>query len=251
MPRVTPTSGHPPLSWMASLRWPIVQSVLGREARSSTVLEPGCGQGAIGSRLAEMFDGYVGVEPDEQSRTVARTRVEPLGGTVVADLADAPDLRADVLCAFEVLEHIEDDLGALRAWLTRARPGALAVFSVPADPHRFSTTDELVGHYRRYTDDGLAQLLRDAGLEQVHLRRYGMPLGYALEDVRDLIARRKLAGTAQDSMDSRSHGSGRLLQPTRAWERPVRRALTAPFLLAQDVFPRRGPCLVGWARVPA
>jgi len=236
---------------MASLRWPIARSVLAGEPRGSTVLELGCGQGAIGSRLAEMFDGYVGVEPDDESRAVAAARVGPHGGTVRAALEDGPPVRADIVCAFEVLEHIEDDEEALRDWLAHARPGALALFSVPADPHRFSATDALVGHYRRYTDDAFAGLLRRAGLSSVHLRRYGMPLGYALEDVRDLIARRKLAGTEQSSMDVRSHGSGRLLQPRRAWERPARRALTAPFLLAQDLFPHRGPCLVGSARVPS
>lgn len=243
----------PPLSWMASLRWPVVERVLATESPESSVVELGCGQGAVGARLARRFAQYTGVEPDELSRSVAAERVAPLGGRVVAALTDLmPGQAAHVLCAFEVMEHIEDDREALRHLVERAgRPGSLVILSVPADPHRYSATDELVGHYRRYTDGQLVDLLRAAGLTQIHHRRYGFPLAYALEDVRDVIARRRLrrAGADRLEMETRSHGSGRLLQPSRSWETPARRALTAPFLALQDLAPQRGPCLLGWARV--
>lgn len=238
----------PPLTWMASLRWPVVETVLRREPAGSRVLEFGCGQGAAAARLARMFQDYTGVEPDPESAAVAAQRVEPSGGRILSEPPADGD-PADIVCAFEVLEHIEDDAGALGAWLAHARPGALAVFSVPADPDRFSITDELVGHYRRYTDESLAALLRGAGLQSVHLRRYGFPLGYVLEDVRSKLAERRIGDRSAASMQTRSHGSGRLFQPRSSWQTPVRRALTAPFLLAQDLAPQRGPCLVAWARV--
>lgn len=236
---------------MAGLRWPIISRVLAQEPPGSSVLELGCGEGAAGARLVARFHDYVGVEPDEFSAQVARERVAPSGGRVVHDLAEIGERPpVDVLCAFEVLEHVEDDAAVLRDWLSHARPGARLVFSVPADPHRYSTTDRLVGHYRRYTDDALRTLLEDAGVTEVTLRRYAFPLGYVLEDVRDLIARRRLAGTADDTMEHRSHGSGRLLQPHATWQEPVRRALLAPFRLLQELVPGRGPCLVVWGRAP-
>lgn len=251
VPGSSRSPAYPPLSWMAGLRWPIVARVLLQEPPGSSVLELGCGEGAAGARLAARFHDYVGVEPDASSARVARERVAPVGGRVVHDLAEIGDRRpADVLCAFEVLEHVEDDGAVLREWLGHAAPGARLVFSVPADPHRYSTTDRLVGHYRRYTDEALRALLEGAGVTDVTLRRYAFPLGYVLEDVRDLIARRRLAGTADRSMEHRSHGSGRLLQPRAAWQEPVRRALLAPFRLLQDAAPGRGPCLVAWGRAP-
>jgi SAM-dependent methyltransferase len=241
---------HPPLSWMANLRWPLIEAALRPVADDVPVLEIGCGQGAVGSRLAARFSSYTGVEPDPESAALARERVEPCGGRIVSDLTEYDGPPAGVLCAFEVLEHLEDDLDALRSWVRSAAPGALVVVSVPADPHRFTTTDTLVGHFRRYTDDALRGLLEGAGLEHVTLRRYGFPVAYVLEDVRNVIASRRFAGTADDPIEDRSHTSGRLLQPRRQWEGAARRLVTKPFRVWQDAVPGRGPGLVAAGRVP-
>lgn len=247
---MSPTA--PPLSFMASLRWPIIQSVVTAEDPSARILELGCGQGALGARLAARFGGYVGVEPDERSAAVARERVTPYGGVVLhgSDQVDAMK-PAHVVCAFEVLEHIEDDLGALRGWLRHAQPGALVLVSVPADPHRYGESDRAVGHYRRYTNADLAALLRGAGLDAIRLRRYGYPLGYVLEDVRNLVlAHRPSKDSAGAPMDERSHGSGRMWQPRHAWEGSARSAMTAPFRVWQDLRPTKGPGLLATARIP-
>jgi len=43
----------------------------------------------------------------------------------------------DMVCAFEVLEHLKRDEAALRDWITLVRPGGHLVLSVPAGPERF------------------------------------------------------------------------------------------------------------------
>lgn len=236
---------------MGALRWSVVHPLLDQEPAASHILEVGCGQGAVGARLASRFGSYTGVEPDVVSAEVAAARVGPYGGRVVANLTEvAPDEPVEILCAFEVLEHIEDDSAALRSWVDRSSPGALVLVSVPADPHRFSDTDRAVGHFRRYTDEALTELLRAAGLERIRLRRYGFPLGYVLEDVRNAIVSRRSAADGAVPMEERSHGSGRLLQPRHSWEGVVRSALTWPFALWQNACPTKGPCLVATARVP-
>ena len=247
----TSKRSHPPLSWMANLRWPLIETALRPVSGNESVLEIGCGQGAVGARLAARFSRYTGVEPDPESAAVARERVEPYSGRIVSNVAEYDGPSAGVLCAFEVLEHIEDDVDALRSWVRRAAPGALVVVSVPADPHRFTSTDTLVGHFRRYTDHSLRELLEDAGLEHVTLRRYGFPIAYVLEDVRNVIATRRFADAADNPIEDRSHTSGRLLQPHRSWEGAARRLLTKPFRLWQEMVPGRGPCLVAAGRVPA
>lgn len=247
-----PSSAAPPLSFMASLRWPIIESVVRAEERSEGVLEFGCGQGAMGVRLAARFGGYVGVEPDERSAAVARERVAPHGGTVHHSADDIDDVApAGILCAFEVLEHIEDDLGTLQGWVRHVKPGGLVVVSVPADPNRYGESDRAVGHYRRYTNEDLAALLRGAGLEAIRLRRYGYPLGYMLESVRNFVLEhRPTKADAGAPMEERSHGSGRMWQPRRAWEGAVRSAVTAPFRAWQDLRPTKGPGLLATARAP-
>ena len=67
--------------------------------------------------------------------------------------------------AINVLEHIPDDLQALRAFAALVRPGGAVVLFVPAFSMLMSDYDRRVGHVRRYRRKHLLQLLHAAGLE--------------------------------------------------------------------------------------
>jgi SAM-dependent methyltransferase len=70
----------------------------------------------------------------------------------------------DLVTAFDVLEHIEEDYLAA-AELTRVlRPGGTALIAVPADMALWSAHDEAVGHVRRYTRETLAGVISKGGL---------------------------------------------------------------------------------------
>jgi SAM-dependent methyltransferase len=241
-----------PLTPMASLRWAIVRPLL-KQLNPSDVFEVGCGQGGFGSRIAAMTN-YTGVEPDEQSYRVARERIEPLGGTVRHGLSDLipAEPAFDLVCAFEVLEHVEHDTESLRDWMTRLRPGGSVLVSVPAWPDRFSKMDELVGHYRRYRPEDIDRVLRDAGCVDVRHYLYGWPLGYALEAVRVRIAERRGAVSEDGGagMAERSATSGRLFQPKKAAGTVVRIG-AAPFAALQKARPNTGVGLVAIGRRPA
>lgn len=103
--------------------------------------------------------------------------------SVVAD-----DDPFDFVCAFELIEHIEDDAGFIRECVQRLRPGGLLMVTTPAGAARFSASDGLVGHFRRYDPSELGALLESAGLELTELRRYGAPLGNALERMWEALA---------------------------------------------------------------
>jgi SAM-dependent methyltransferase len=236
----------PPLTANATMRWSIVRAMLDR-IRPARVLEIGCGQGAYGARIAARAE-YVGVELDTESWMVARERVEPIGGRVLngtVDLLDDSE-RYDLVCAFEVLEHIEDDLGALQAWRSRLAPGGAVIVSVPAWPDRFGPWDAAVGHYRRYTPVQLGDTLSRAGYLDAELALYGWPLGYVTEPVRNALARRRLVQTP-DSMEARTAGSGRSLQSSGLLGRAVMAGAT-PFVLVQKLRPAAGVGLIGLGR---
>ena len=65
----------------------------------------------------------------------------------------------------DVLEHVADDLAALRAAAEALVPGGRLVVSAPAHPWLFSYHDRASGHFRRYSRPGLVGLLRAAGFE--------------------------------------------------------------------------------------
>ncbi len=74
------------------------------------------------------------------------------------------------------------------------RRGGHVVLSVPEDPDRFGPSDVQVGHFRRYTEESLSEVLTGAGLEVTKVQHYGWPLGYLLEAVSHRAAKRALAG---------------------------------------------------------
>lgn len=237
-----------PLSANAWLRYDLARRMVPPGIRD--VLDVGCGQAAIGVRLAQRYD-YVGVELDPTSAAVAAQRVGRLGrGAVRRGTVDVLGAATfDLVCAFEVLEHIDDDAGALAEWSAHLRPGGWLLLSVPAFQRRYGPADELVGHFRRYDPEDLREVLTKAGFTGVELRQYGMPLGYALEAARNAIGRRRLARrTAPSTVVDRTAGSGRLLQPKSGWGGLVTRWGTAPFRVTQRFFPAAGPGLIALAR---
>ena len=247
----------PPLAPNAWLRWDVVQRLLPPEARS--VLEIGCGQGGFGARLSVDHD-YLGVEPDLRSWQTASARVAAVGrGEVRRGRADdvvEPGRQFDLVCAFEVLEHIEDDAAALAGWVRWVRPGGWVLLSTPAFQSRFGPSDQMAGHFRRYEPDQMRAVLEAAGLVDVEVVVYGGPLGVVLEVARNAIGRRRMRDAAgsdgtvdAETMQELTSGSGRLFQPAGAVG-VLTRVGTAPFRAAQRRRPGSGVCLVARARRP-
>jgi glycosyltransferase involved in cell wall biosynthesis len=69
----------------------------------------------------------------------------------------------DTVVCLNVLEHIENDEGALQRLFEILAPGGRLVLFVPADQKLFGTMDTQVGHYRRYSREQLARVMENAG----------------------------------------------------------------------------------------
>jgi len=227
------------MSVHAWLRWSAVEGLLPPDTHR--VLEIGAGLGAFGSMLSRRFD-YVGLEPDEHSQLVADQRTR---GSVRRQAIEEHEGTYDLVCAFEVLEHLEDDVAALKLWSEYTSRWVMV--SVPMNPDRWGPTDVHAGHFRRYTRDGLASTLRDAGLVPRRLVAYGFPVGYLLERGRNMIVSRR---ASPESMSDRTAASGRWLQPP-AVLRTLTWAASVPPRLAQKKFSGgvRGTGLVALAEL--
>jgi len=239
-----------PLTPNAWLRYDVLTRMLPAGVRD--VLEVGCGQGALGVRLAQRYQ-YLGLEPDQVSWAVAQQRISAAGRGEVRNIREdalGPE-QFDLVCAFEVLEHIEDDAAAVRQWTSRLRPGGWLMMSVPAHQGRYGPADKLAGHFRRYDPGSMTALLARCGLTDIEVRQYGFPLGYSLEAARNLIARRRLTAAPDGSLAERTAASGRLLQPSSGKLGVATRYGTAPFRLLQRGFTGTGTGLVVRARLAA
>lgn len=75
-----------------------------------------------------------------------------------------------ILCS-NVLEHLEPHEQVLAGFARALRPGGHAILIVPAEPSLYSPADEALGHFRRYTRQGLEEAMQGAGFEIVHTRQ--------------------------------------------------------------------------------
>jgi SAM-dependent methyltransferase len=87
-----------------------------------------------------------------------------------ADLARPEDfapLRSsvDTVICLNVVEHVEDDLLALRNIHSTLQPAGRAVILVPHDQRIFGSMDQALGHYRRYSREQLRARMEEAGFE--------------------------------------------------------------------------------------
>ena len=85
--------------------------------------------------------------------------------------AKLPDLSMfkrngyDLIALLDVLEHVPDDLGSLRAIHMRLKPGGVLLLTVPANPWMWSAHDAAHHHFRRYTKKQLEELFLRSGLD--------------------------------------------------------------------------------------
>jgi SAM-dependent methyltransferase len=107
-----------------------------------------------------------------------------------------PGLRFDTVVCLNVIEHVDDDVAALRNVHDVLAPGGRAIVLVPRGPGLFGTLDEVLGHKRRYTEASLRRLALDAGLEPRELlpfNRVGTPAWW----LNGRLLRRRHFGLAQ------------------------------------------------------
>ena len=151
----------------------------------SRVLEVGSGIGTMTTRLVEIAEMVVGIEPNPN----CLTRLQEAMGShprftlrtchfEECEPAELASLRFDSVLTVNVLEHIEHDVNALKAFEQILVPGGHVIVFVPALQVAYGPLDAELGHHRRYSKRTLRAAFEDAGLELVRLR-YTNPIGLA------------------------------------------------------------------------
>lgn len=163
----------------------VVDRVL-RKLSPNRLLDIGCGRGnvtAIAARHARQVIA-TDVAPEAVAATSAILAEHPAAHAFVAnniagDWGDVPDNHRqpfDCIMLSEVLEHLDDDVAALKTCRELLTDDGSLLITVPADPALWTRWDDLAGHVRRYRKQELVSKLETAGFRVRQLTSWGFPL---------------------------------------------------------------------------
>lgn len=142
----------------------IVRRVV-RPRKAARVLEVGCGTGHNLEMLGQ-FGALDACELDAVARDMASDRLgRPVLEARLPDLSMFKVASYDLVALLDVLEHVPDDLGSLKAIRQLLKPGGALLLTVPANKWMWSAHDVAHHHFRRYTKGELGALLSQAGYE--------------------------------------------------------------------------------------
>ncbi|MGI9252341.1 MAG: class I SAM-dependent methyltransferase, partial [Thermomicrobiales bacterium] len=168
------------------------------------VLDVGCGAGAMLGAIERACPGATITGLDRLPEGLRHARTRTRADLVVGDAMRPPFRSAfDVIGMFDVLEHLPDDVAALRAQRQALAPGGRLMLTVPDDPALWSYFDVAARHVRRYTEASLTAALHDGGYRIEYLTPMMAALAPLLKGYRRFAAGRasmgrELAATTQD-----------------------------------------------------
>jgi len=145
--------------------WPLVQSLLPQGAERLEVA-PG-----LRPRLPLENTQFVDVSGP------ALAKLSQRGASVTLSLVTALPFANDsfdLVCALDIVEHVDDEDGALSEISRVAKAGAVLLLSVPLHPTRWTAFDDFVGHRRRYEPERLWKKLAEYRLTVERSAVFGM-----------------------------------------------------------------------------
>jgi len=216
--------------WLASRRKLVVDWVMQRYPgrHDLRILDVGCGTGMMLVEMAGLGQAQGVDASDEALRFCHRRGLTAVQKGNVVDLP-FPDSTFDVLTGVDILEHIDDDVGALREWGRVLKPGGRLFLFVPAHRWLWSLQDEISGHRRRYTARGLKRAVEQAKLQverQSYVSTYLFPVIVMGRIWLKLLRRFKDVKSENTLHPSWSNG---ILRRVFSAEIPILRRLDFPF----------------------
>jgi 2-polyprenyl-3-methyl-5-hydroxy-6-metoxy-1,4-benzoquinol methylase len=192
------------------------------------VLDVGCGTGAILEEFSRRFEAF-GIDPSEQAIEFCRQR--GLTNVWAGLLDDFPaDRMFDLVTMFDVVEHVPDDVGLLKAARRHLVPGGHLLIAVPAFRWLWSRHDVTLHHQRRYTQSTLVPVVTAAGFAVEHVTYFNTLL-FPLAVSRRFV--QKLTGSeTMDDLEIPAPAVNRLFRTIFEMETPVVPSYRIPFGLS-------------------
>ncbi len=162
------------------MRHSLIARLLRHGASPARLFDIGSGQGDLLAKLRTLFPeaALLGAELSASGVEISRRKV-PTATFLAADLFSPPAKMAtyhgwasDAVCS-EVLEHVDDPAGILRAARPYLADGSRLVVTVPGGP--MSAFDRHIGHRQHFTKRSISRVLAEAGFAVERVYRAGFP----------------------------------------------------------------------------
>ncbi|RLJ59185.1 methyltransferase family protein [Litoreibacter meonggei] len=179
--------------WWFKARRDIIRSAMQRIIplpEHAAILEAGCGTGGNLQMLSE-FGEVDAFEFDDDARATAEAKsgvTIPFGALPTGIPFEGK--RYDLVGLFDVLEHVEDDCGSLRALGDHLTDDGVIFVTVPAFQWLWSKHDVSHHHFRRYCKASLSRTAKDAGLEVVqcgYFNSFLLPVAVGMRALKKLV----------------------------------------------------------------
>jgi len=169
------------------------------ERKDLNILEVGCGTGEI-LNLLKKWGKVTGIDNSQEAISICQKRGFKdlyLADFNELDMADSSE-EYDLVLALDVLEHIRDDVKAMKKAYKLLKPGGLFFVAVPAYKFLWSTHDEALHHLRRYHSLEINQKIKDSGFKILKSTHFVAILFFPIASVRllnNFVRRRAYAKT--------------------------------------------------------
>lgn len=153
--------------------------------KNNQVLEIGFGAGEMLKWFNSKGAICSGVDFSESAMDLAQERLAK--ARLSDDIKLFPNFKEvqqetfDIVCAFEVLEHIQEDTAAISEWLTYLKPNGSLLISVPAHMSKWCRNDEWAGHIKRYEKKEFETIFKPFNVEVKSVWNYGYPFILVLD----------------------------------------------------------------------
>jgi len=127
------------------------------------VLDLGCGTG-INFNWLKKWGTITGLDNESNALSYCRQK-QAYHQLIQGDATQPPTGKYNLITAFDLLEHIDNDRDALRQWYSSLAPNGHLLLTVPAHKWLFGAHDKALHHKRRYSSFELSQKIRAAGFK--------------------------------------------------------------------------------------
>jgi SAM-dependent methyltransferase len=214
--------------WWFVARREILAKVIARYVPAgSAILDVGCGTGFVLDELKDRYEVH-GLDAAEVAVDFCHQKGLPNVHLGILGETDFGRRDFDLVTFLDVIEHLDDDVGAMTNARALMKKDGLLLVTVPAFQFLWSAHDVVHHHRRRYTRAGLERAVRAAGFEPLYVSYFNtvlFPLIFSARMAGKLLGR----DDASDAEHAPSALVNRVLRAAFSAEKAILPNVSMPF----------------------